>query len=86
MDSSEIGHWLILLLEEIRLTTWDVQNPVNNGIKYQPQLVQDFFHQQYGTCMYNNKDILDMPIFKTAFTHVSTGFVGRPKISSNRSG
>ena len=28
-------------------TTWDVQNPVNNGINYQPQLVQDVFHQQY---------------------------------------
>ena len=25
---------------------WDVQNPVNNGTNYQPQLVQDFFHQQ----------------------------------------
>ena len=22
----------------------DVENPVNNGINYQPQLVQDFFH------------------------------------------
>ena len=22
--------------------TWDVKNPVNNGINYQPQLVQDF--------------------------------------------
>ncbi len=28
-------------------TTWDVQNLVNNGINYQPQLVQDFSHQQY---------------------------------------
>ncbi len=25
----------------------DVGNPINNGINYQPQLVQDFFHQQY---------------------------------------
>ena len=25
-------------------TTWDVSDPVNNGINYQPQLVQDFFH------------------------------------------
>ena len=30
-------------------TTWDVWNLVNNGIiNYQPQLVQDFSHQQYG--------------------------------------
>ena len=29
-------------------TTWDVWNPMNNGKNYQPQLVQDFFHQQYG--------------------------------------
>ena len=28
-------------------TTSVVKNPVNNGINYQPQLVQDFFHQQY---------------------------------------
>ncbi len=28
-------------------TTWDTKNPVNNVISYQPQLVQDFFHQQY---------------------------------------
>ena len=28
-------------------TTWDVRNPVNHGRSYQPQLVQDFFHQQY---------------------------------------
>ncbi len=28
-------------------TTWDVWNPINNGKNYQPQLVQDFSHQQY---------------------------------------
>ena len=28
-------------------STWNVCNPVNNGMKYQPQLVQDFFHQQW---------------------------------------
>jgi len=28
-------------------TTSDVQNPVKNGINYQPQVVQDCFHQQY---------------------------------------
>ena len=27
---------------EIRLTTWDVWNPVNDGRNYQPQQVQDF--------------------------------------------
>ena len=26
--------FVILLMEEIRLTTWDVKNPANNGIKY----------------------------------------------------
>ena len=29
----------ILLMEEIWLTTWDVENPANNGRNYQPQLV-----------------------------------------------
>ena len=28
-------------------TTWDVWNPVNNGMSYTYPLVQDFFHQQY---------------------------------------
>jgi len=40
----------MLLMEEIQLTTWDEENPVKNGIKYQPQLVLDGFlnhHQQY---------------------------------------
>ncbi len=34
-------------------TTWDVKNPVNNGINY--LLVQDFFHQQY--CWKKDADI-----------------------------
>ena len=35
---------------EIRLTTWDVSNPANNEINYQPQMVNAGFlnHQQYG--------------------------------------
>ena len=36
----------LLMVQKSRTTTWDVSNPVNNGINYQPQLVQDFFHQQ----------------------------------------
>ena len=36
---------------EILLTTWDVNNHVNNGINYQLQVVlARFFHQQYGCC------------------------------------
>ena len=36
------------MLEEIPFpTTWDVKDPVNNGINYQPQLVQELSHQQY---------------------------------------
>ncbi len=30
---------IILLMAEIRLTTWDVWNPINNGKNHQPQLV-----------------------------------------------
>ena len=33
-------------MEEIRQSTLDVKNPVNNGLNYQPQLVPDFGHQQ----------------------------------------
>ena len=32
-------------------TTWDVWNPVNDEINYQPQVVQDIFHQQYHSKM-----------------------------------
>ena len=35
------------MVQKSQTTTWDVQKLVNNGINYQPQLVQDFFHQQY---------------------------------------
>ena len=31
--------WEILLMEEIRLSTWDVKNLVKNGTDCQPQLV-----------------------------------------------
>ena len=31
--------WVGNTVEEILLTTWDVLNLVNNGINYQPQLV-----------------------------------------------
>ena len=36
-------------MEEIWLTTWHIWNLVNNGINYQPQLVNPGFlnHQQY---------------------------------------
>ena len=42
-------HPIILLMEEIRLTTWDIPNLVNNRINYQPQLVNAGFlnHQHY---------------------------------------
>ena len=31
------------MVQKCQTTTWDVKNIVNNGINYQPQLVQDFF-------------------------------------------
>ena len=41
---------------EVRLVTWDVQNLANNGIDYQPQLVNAGFlnHQQYFSQFYNH--------------------------------
>ena len=39
---------LRLMVEKSQTTTWDgAKTLVNNGINYQPQLVQDFSHQQY---------------------------------------
>ncbi len=34
---------LLLLMAEIRLNTWDIWNPTNNGINYQPELVNAGF-------------------------------------------
>ena len=40
---------VLLLMEEIPNNHLGCYKfPVNNGINYQPQLVQDFSHQQYG--------------------------------------
>ena len=38
--------WVLVSVQNTWRWTWDVQHPVNNGINYQPQLVQDFFHHQ----------------------------------------
>ena len=35
------------MVQKSQTTTWDVENRVNSGINYQPQLVQDFSHQQH---------------------------------------
>ena len=44
---------MILLMAEIQQPPGMVLKPVlNNGINYQPQLVQDFSHQQYVCVMY----------------------------------
>ena len=40
------GNLLWNILKE-HSASWDVKNPVENGKNYQPQLVQDFFHQQW---------------------------------------
>ena len=39
---------ILLMVQKSQTTTfWMYKNLVNNGENYQPQLVQDFFHQQY---------------------------------------
>ena len=38
--------FILFMVQKSQTTTWDVSNPINNGINYQPQLVQDFSHQQ----------------------------------------
>ena len=44
-------HFILLMVEKSReKTTRDVWNLVNNGINYQPQLVQGGFYHQYGWC------------------------------------
>ena len=41
-------------------TIWDVKNIVNNGKNSQPQLVQDFFHQQHHPLGYHNACLLSL--------------------------
>ena len=40
-------YWLLMVQKSCEKTTWDVKNPVTKGVKYQLQLVQDFFPQLY---------------------------------------
>ena len=49
-------------------TTWDVWNLINNGINYQPQLVQDFSHQQYESLVVVRKLCKDMQNFNAIFS------------------
>ena len=51
--STEEGIWWVIYGDTVdgrnmkksgEKTAWDVRIPANNGINYQPQLVQDFFH------------------------------------------
>ena len=57
---------LVLLMEE---TTWEVQNLVNNGINYQPQLVNDrFLNHQQGARTYQQKHLQRVQI--SCFLHV----------------
>ena len=41
------NHVLLLMVQKSQTTTGMFKSAVNNGINYQPQLVQDFSHQQY---------------------------------------
>ena len=51
MNFSDEFAVILLMVQKSQTTTWDVQNLVNNGINYQPQLVGEFTgflnHQQY---------------------------------------
>ncbi len=62
-DNNGKNHSMLLLMAEIWLTTWDVWNPINNGINHQPlnwwnrrigppstvQLFNPFHHQHLST-------------------------------------
>ena len=57
IGSISAGFTMILLMEEILHHLGCSPNLVNNGINYQPQPVQDFFHQQ-DTYIYSFLDLL----------------------------
>ena len=62
---------VILLMEEIRLTTWDVQHPVNNGINYQLQLVSRISSINSITLPFQNKCwVQSLDISKTYWREV----------------
>ncbi len=69
------GRVFILLMVQKSCTTWDVNNPVNSGINYQPQLVQDFWTINSMTCF---AIILYMRQNKHFITfHTSLGYTAR---------
>ena len=45
------NRWHAVDGRNLAITTWDVQSLVNDGINYQPQLVQVFFHRHYDNIM-----------------------------------
>ena len=55
---------LRLMVQKSPTTNWDEQNPVNNGIKYRPQLVHDFFRR-----------LLDLDFFFQAELYTFIGYV-----------
>ena len=58
-------------MEEIRLTTWDVQHPVNNGINYQLQLVSRISSINHITLPFQNKCwVQSLDISKTYWREV----------------
>lgn len=53
-ETVQIKKWMVLLMEEIWLTTWDIWN-LANVITYQPQVVSRISkHQQYLEKKHNN--------------------------------
>ena len=51
VDGSEVRYCLILLMVQKSCTTWDVKNPVKNGMNCQAQVVNAGFqnhHQEVG--------------------------------------
>ena len=66
-------------------TTWHVWNLVNHGKNYQPQLVQDFFHQQYDMRLYTHITyILYVYIYLYIHTYVYIlCFAGRRNTAGN---
>ena len=51
------SQWSTVDGSEIRRTTWDVKNPVNNGRNYLSTCQPDFFHQRYGCWLFSKYSI-----------------------------
>jgi len=73
--------YILLMVQKSQTITWDVSNFANNGIRYQPQLVQDFF-QQYVQLVFTASRTTEM-VLRQQSGKKKTNLCQYPKMAEN---